>query len=308
MLRVISLILLSLLSGPVAYAGVLETYYEYRGGKAYEKKEYPKAVRAFEQSLQHNPTPQTYYNLGVSQYRMNEFDKAYHSFMAAMNTEDQEIKQKSSYNLGNTLYRLGRLPESLQAYEQGLKIAPKDPMTKLNYEFVKNKLKENPEKEPEKSLEKNNQDKNQGQKSDDQKQGQQSDSEQNKSEDNPNNQNDNQNNEQDKQAKAESDQNKRDSSGQPDEKDSSPNESEQENNPEQTKKDLQGKLEAANQGQEDKKERSEGQGDGFQDAEASPEAQQAGRLLQTIQDYSQKIRDQQIKRAMGRSQHPEKDW
>ena len=51
-------------------------------------------------------------------------------------------------SVGVVLFRLGKLPESILAYQQALKIDPNDMDAKYNLEYVRRILKQNAEKQP----------------------------------------------------------------------------------------------------------------------------------------------------------------
>ena len=64
------------------------------------------------------------------------------SFSQALKSEDPAIKSRAQYNLGNSLFRQGKLQESLSAYREALKLAPGDRDAKHNLEFVLKQLQE----------------------------------------------------------------------------------------------------------------------------------------------------------------------
>ena len=63
-------------------------------------------------------------------------------FEKSLSIEDILTQSKSYYNIGNSLYRMGKLPESILAYTQALKLNPNDEDAKYNLEFVRAKLKD----------------------------------------------------------------------------------------------------------------------------------------------------------------------
>ena len=64
-------------------------------------------------------------------------------YQKVMGSEDLQLEQQTYYNVGNTLYKLGKLPESILACQQALKMNPDDIDTKYNLEYVRRKLKDN---------------------------------------------------------------------------------------------------------------------------------------------------------------------
>jgi tetratricopeptide (TPR) repeat protein len=81
-------------------------------------------------------------------YWKKKYEEALKEYQKVVGTEELELEQQSYFNLGNALYRMGKLPESILAYQQALKLNPDDMDAKYNLEYVRRKLKENAQKEP----------------------------------------------------------------------------------------------------------------------------------------------------------------
>ena len=66
-----------------------------------------------------------------------------------MNALDGEapVGGRARYNMGNSLYRMGRLEESIEAYKAGLRIEPDDIDMKYNLEYVMRQLQQQEEQE-----------------------------------------------------------------------------------------------------------------------------------------------------------------
>jgi tetratricopeptide (TPR) repeat protein len=78
--------------------------------------------------------------------------------------------------MGNALYRSGKYPEAIQAYQKCLDLTPDDEDAKYNIEFVRKKMKEMMDKEKQRQQQPQNQQKQQQQQQNqqqEQKQGQQ---------------------------------------------------------------------------------------------------------------------------------------
>ena len=99
--------------------------------------------------------PAEIYNRGVRDYRTNDYQTAEVAFERATAALDRQLQQRASYNLGNTLYRLGQTAESqssegamtvykksLKAFEDSLALDPKDVDAKFNRDFLKKKIEE----------------------------------------------------------------------------------------------------------------------------------------------------------------------
>lgn len=113
------------------------------GNRNYSEGDYDKALELYREALEENPdSPAIRFNLGDAQFKKEEMDDAADSFSQALQSEDPGIKSRAQYNLGNSLYRQGRLQESLSAYREALKLAPGDRDAKHNLEFVLKQLQE----------------------------------------------------------------------------------------------------------------------------------------------------------------------
>lgn len=113
------------------------------GNRNYSEGDYDKALALYWEALEENPdSPAIRFNLGDAQFKKEEMEDATDSFSRALQTQDPRIKSRAQYNLGNSLYRQGKLQESLSAYREALKAAPGDRDAKHNLEFVLKQLQE----------------------------------------------------------------------------------------------------------------------------------------------------------------------
>ena len=103
------------------------------------------------------------YNLALSLYHQGKFEEALPYFEAVGKSKTKNaLVAEAHYNMGNTLFRLEKLKEAKEAFQQALLANPDDDDARYNIEVILDKEKEN---------EKNNEDKqqNQDQKNQDQK-------------------------------------------------------------------------------------------------------------------------------------------
>jgi Ca-activated chloride channel family protein len=118
------------------------------GVSAYEKGEYEKAKDLFIKAQLDDPdNPAISYNLGAAYYKMEEYDSAALNFQAALNTEENALKQKSLYNLGNARFRQQKYEEAIKHYEDALTVAETalhtdDIQARQNIAFVKKVMEE----------------------------------------------------------------------------------------------------------------------------------------------------------------------
>src|SRR5436190_22875717 len=93
------------LAPSLALAGPWGYWNEYQGRKAYEAKQFAQAQEDFVKALESKATPQDFYNLGVTQYRLKDYPKAEQNFMAALNSSEPGLQEQAYYNLGNEIGR-----------------------------------------------------------------------------------------------------------------------------------------------------------------------------------------------------------
>ncbi len=119
------------------------------GNKLYAEEKYDEANNKYRDALIENPESSIVnFNIGDVQYKKRNFEEAAKSYEKSTSSEDIIVQSKSYYNIGNTLYKMGKLPESILAYKKALELNPEDEDAKYNLEYVRAKLKDNSEKQP----------------------------------------------------------------------------------------------------------------------------------------------------------------
>jgi Ca-activated chloride channel family protein len=124
--------------------------------------------------LQSAETTEISYNRGTEAYRRGEFSDAASTLRDALRTPDLSLQQRTYYNLGNALYRLGQASlekepkqsiqqwqQSIKAYDDALALREGDEDARYNRDLVKKKLEQLQQQQP--------QDQDENQKSQDQK-------------------------------------------------------------------------------------------------------------------------------------------
>jgi Ca-activated chloride channel homolog len=110
--------------------------------RLYSAGNYREAYRAIQQAFDASGEPALHYDIGVVLYRMKQYETAAKSFREAAVVP--ELRQKSQYNLGNTLVRMAEeAPEkdellrlAIGAYEEALRLQPSDSLAKWNLEVA----------------------------------------------------------------------------------------------------------------------------------------------------------------------------
>ena len=118
------------------------------GNRLYGEEKYDEANNKYRDALVNNPeNPIIHFNIGDAQYKKTKYEEAMKDFEKSLSSDNILLQSKSYYNLGNSLYRMGKLPESILAYTQALKLNPDDEDAKYNLEFVRAKLKDQAQKQ-----------------------------------------------------------------------------------------------------------------------------------------------------------------
>ncbi len=127
------------------------------------------------------------YNLGNSYYKMKQYEKAQKLFMSTAINGENELSQKSYYNLGNVAYKTGKLQEAITFYQKAIDLKLDDEDAKYNLEFVRKEIKRRLEEQKKrKQQQKKQQDKQQKQGDKKQQQDQQKKEDQKKKEEQKN--------------------------------------------------------------------------------------------------------------------------
>jgi Ca-activated chloride channel family protein len=115
------------------------------GERLYEKGEWRAAYDRFRRGLERSGEPALAYNAGNALYRMRRYETAERQFRDAAGGS-AELRQRSLYNLGNTLVRTAEdadenakgplLDRAITAYEEALRAAPADADAKWNLEIA----------------------------------------------------------------------------------------------------------------------------------------------------------------------------
>lgn len=112
------------------------------------------------------------FNLGDALYKQGRFSEAAEQYqIAASRNADAATKAQSFHNLGNSLLKDKKYPESIAAYKEALKVNPRDEDTKYNLEYAKAMLKQ--QQQENKDQKKDDKQKDDKQKQDQQKKDQQ---------------------------------------------------------------------------------------------------------------------------------------
>lgn len=120
-----------------------------KGNEFFADGKLDEANNAYRDAKLDEPTsPLIDYNIANTLHEKKDYEEAIKLFdEVTKNSNDPLLQARAYYNLGNTLFRLQKLPESILAYKEALKIDPNDEDAKYNLEYVRAKLKQNSDKE-----------------------------------------------------------------------------------------------------------------------------------------------------------------
>ncbi|HXD76634.1 MAG TPA: VWA domain-containing protein [Puia sp.] len=107
------------------------------GNRAYKKKQLDQSIRQYKAAVDKAPAnPTANYNLGNAQFRKSDYDAAAKSYDAAVqhSEADRSMAEKGLYNKGVALAKQKRLQESIDAWEQALKLDASDADARENLE------------------------------------------------------------------------------------------------------------------------------------------------------------------------------
>lgn len=130
------------------------------GNQLYHNGKYDEALDKYINAQINAPhVPQLDFNVADTQYKRSKYDEAAQLFQKVLKSGDTGIKAESSFNMGNALYRQGKMKEALECYKQAIdfinetevKSGSKSDSLKndarYNYEYVERKMKENEQKQ-----------------------------------------------------------------------------------------------------------------------------------------------------------------
>lgn len=114
-----------------------------KGSTLYEDKKYDEAIKSFIDAQIESPeNPKLKYNVANAHYKMKNHEEAAKNYQdVAATAQDIQLEEKSIYNIGNCMYRQGKLEEAVEYYKKALELNPDDQDAKYNLEFVREEIK-----------------------------------------------------------------------------------------------------------------------------------------------------------------------
>ena len=252
-----------------------------KGQKLFEQEKYDEARKYYESILEKRDEDKAaLFGVGSSAYYQNDIEGALNSFGNTLDSEDDQLKSKSYYNLARILQDNNELEKSLAFYRKSLELNPDDIDAKVNYELLKRQISQNQNQKDQNQKDQNQKDQNQKDQNDKKDEENQS----NRDESSKNNKNENQSNEQN------SDENEDENSEKEDEKNELAEQNKKE--PEESRDDMQDGTSPNNPGNEGENK--------------SDELMQAEAILNALKDQEKINQKQKILKT--KSLKFDKDW
>ena len=103
-----------------------------KGSALYDGKKYDEAIKSFIDAQIESPeNPKLKYNVANTHYKMKNYEGALKNYQdVAATAQDIHLEEKSIYNMGNCMYRQGKLEEAVAYYKKALDLGHEGVMIK----------------------------------------------------------------------------------------------------------------------------------------------------------------------------------
>jgi len=145
------LVILSILTGILFCAcapGVVR--HNNAGNERFAESDYDEALAEYRQAQVEEPDrAEPYHNAANAYNRQGQLEATLAQAQQALKTADPDLAAQAWYNLGNAFFDAEDWPSAIAAYQEALRLDPKDPDAKHNLELALQKLKEQQQQEQE---------------------------------------------------------------------------------------------------------------------------------------------------------------
>ena len=94
------------------------------GLQLYNEQAYDEAISKFADAQLHVPKSDSLgFNIANTHYKGGKLPEAEKAYKGALGSKDDTLKAKANYNMGNTLFKQGKLNESLDFYKKAIELA-----------------------------------------------------------------------------------------------------------------------------------------------------------------------------------------
>ncbi|HPI73736.1 MAG TPA: tetratricopeptide repeat protein [bacterium] len=119
-----------------------------QGNKLYDEQKYDEALNKYRDAeVQAPESPILKFNIAAAEYKKKNYEEALKQNQAALNQADAIAQGQAYYNTGNTLFRMNKWPECIEAYKKALELNPDDQDAKYNLEYVRKLMKDQASKQ-----------------------------------------------------------------------------------------------------------------------------------------------------------------
>ena len=133
------------------------------GITAYESKQYDDALKRFDDALAQESSAEAQVGRGAALYAQQKYAEAAEALRRALNTDDDALKARAFFDLGNAEAKGGKLDEAIESYRRSLQLNPADPDARFNLEWAL-RMKEEQKKKQDKQKKENGGDDTSGEK------------------------------------------------------------------------------------------------------------------------------------------------
>jgi len=132
------------------------------GNREFEKQNFDESEILYRKALEESKIPyRSSFNIGDALYKQEKYEEAVGQFDGlSESAPDKDAKSRTFHNLGNALLQNQKLEESIEAYKEALRNNPSDMETKYNLAYAQSLLKNQQQQQ---NQNQNNQDQNQEQ-------------------------------------------------------------------------------------------------------------------------------------------------
>eukprot|EP01034_Spumella_vulgaris_P014300 gene14300-18254_t len=116
----------------------------------YKKGDYTKAVSQYKAAIDEGMDRNlANYNMGAAFYKAGKADSALNYWQSvATSDKDKDLQAKSWYNMGNAFVKQGNFQKAQEAYQNALKLNPKDEDARYNLAYTKREMQKQQQKQP----------------------------------------------------------------------------------------------------------------------------------------------------------------
>ncbi len=132
------------------------------GNREYSKNNFPESEISYRKALDKNKqSPNAVFNVGDALYKQKKYEDAGKQFIESTSqNEDRNKKAAGLYNLGNSLLQAKKIKESIDAYENSLRLKPNNMQAKYNLAYAQDLLQKQKQQQQQQQQDKDKNDQN----------------------------------------------------------------------------------------------------------------------------------------------------